>query len=380
MKIKSFRFREVIVPAKKNAVNHPSLDRPLHKLPIAGKSGWSIQFDQVPKLLLEVELENGIVGLGEFYRGHDWATIEGVSQAWLGKSIHDLNRQRLPMAWCREYDGFECAIWDAYAKLLKVRCVDLLGGAVRERIKIGAWLGHRLTEELPSLVGNFQRQGYDCVKFKCDLGDDIVSWCQTISDSCPEMKIILDPNERWDRLSEAKIRARNLEKIGNILCLEDPIPRWKLSEFRDLREFSVIPIVLHVSLPYVLHGQKIADAVQAIELRAVDGFNFNGGFANFQRLDHISHAAGLPCWHGSEVDLGILEAMYVHSVAAAESSIWPSDIFGRLIREHDLLTEPLKFEPPFALLPGKDKYGLGVEIDSEAIKFYHKNLKELYIR
>ena len=56
----------------------------------------------------------------------------------------------------------------------------------------------------------------------------------------------------------------------------------------------------------------------------------------------------LPSWHGSELDLGILEAMYLHQCAAAPSCIWPSDIFGRLIREHDLLTEPLDLQPPFA--------------------------------
>ena len=106
----------------------------------------------------------------------------------------------------------------------------------------------------------------------------------------------------------------------------------------------------------------------------MDGFNFNGGLANFQRLDHIAAAAGLPCWHGSEVDLGILEAMYVHSAAAAESCIWPSDIFGRLIRTHDLLKEPLKMEPPFVHLP--EGPGLGVSPDEEAINRFLKQKKE----
>ena len=93
-----------------------------------------------------------------------------------------------------------------------------------------------------------------------------------------------------------------------------------------------------------------------------------------QRLDHIASAAGLPCWHGSEVDLGILEAMYIHSSAAAESCIWPGDIFGRMIREHDLLKEPLKMEPPFAHLP--EGLGLGVEPDEAAIAHYQVSTRE----
>jgi muconate cycloisomerase len=87
----------------------------------------------------------------------------------------------------------------------------------------------------------------------------------------------------------------------------------------------------------------------------------------------VATVAGLPCWHGSEVDLGILEAMYVHSAAAAKSCIWPSDIFGRMIRSHDLLQEPLKFTPPFVELP--KGLGLGVMPDMQAIRQYQVNEK-----
>jgi len=162
--------------------------------------------------------------------------------------------------------------------------------------------------------------------------------------------------------------------VGNVLCLEDPLPRWMLSEYARLRQFSAVPVALHVSLPYILHGQRIKDAIQALQTEAVDGFNFNCGLANFQRLDHIASAAGLPCWHGSEVDLGILEAMYAHSAAAAESCIWPSDIFGRLIRSHDLLKTSLKIEPPYVHLP--KGAGLGVEVDEEAIAHFLVSKKE----
>ena len=74
-------------------------------------------------------------------------------------------------------------------------------------------------------------------------------------------------------------------------------------------------------------------------------------------------------WHGSEIDLGILEAMYVHQVHAAPSCIWPSDIFGRLIRSHDLLQTPIRIEGSYAYLP-QAGYGLGVELDRDAIEQY----------
>jgi muconate cycloisomerase len=75
--------------------------------------------------------------------------------------------------------------------------------------------------------------------------------------------------------------------------------------------------------------------------------------------------ADLPTFHGSEVDLGILEAAYVHAACAATSCTWPSDIFGRLIRSHDLLKTALPSEPPYLLLP--EGPGLGITLDENAV-------------
>ncbi|MCK5280319.1 MAG: mandelate racemase/muconate lactonizing enzyme family protein, partial [Cyclobacteriaceae bacterium] len=250
---------------------------------------------------------------------------------------------------------------------------DLLGGPVKEMVKVGAWSGHRRVEDVGDLAIKYFEQGYDCIKFKCDLEDDVVSLCRGIQQAVPSMSVILDPNERWENSGESRIRIRELQEIGNLLCLEDPIPRWKLNEFSRLRAYGSIPIALHISLPYIQHGQRIDNAIDAIQAEAVDGFNFNCGLADFQRLDHVASAVGLPCWHGSEVDLGILEAMYVHSAAAAKSCVWPSDIFGQMIRSHDLLQEPLTFKPPYVELP--KGLGLGVEPDEDAIRHYQINEK-----
>ena len=336
MKITKITCYEVIVPCHEGVIQSKGIHKPLHKLPVGAQSGWKFQFDEIPKLVVRLELDSGITGWGELYRGHNWSVVEDVCKILLGRNIKDLSLQKLPFTFCREYDGFECAIWDAFAKMHGLRIVDLLGGPVKDKVKIGAWSSHRKIEDIADLALGFEAKGYDCLKFKSDLEDDVVKWCEVIAEASPKMKVILDPNERWDHLFEAKKRASALEKIGNVLCLEDPLPRWKLKEYKDLRAFTSIPVVLHVSLPYILHGQRIEDSIKALQTEAVDGFNFNCGLANFQRLDHIAAAAQVPCWHGSEIDLGILEAMYVHSAAASTSCTWPSDIFGRNIRQHDL--------------------------------------------
>ena len=373
MKILKINAHEVIVPTHPEAIESKGMNKPLHKLPVGTKDAWSVQFDELSKIILKMELEDGIIGWGELYRGHNWDTVDGIAKSLIGQDINTFTLQSLPFHYSREYDGFECAIWDAYAKAHGLRVVDLLGGPVREKVKVGAWSGHRRLEDVGGLALKYSKQGYDCLKLKCDLTDDVVGQCREIKEAVPSMSVIFDPNERWENAGETRKRIYELQKIGNMLCLEDPIPRWKLNEFAKLRTYGSIPIALHISLAYQQHGQSIENAIEAIQAEAVDGFNFNCGLADFQRLDHVASAVGLPCWHGSEVDLGILEAMYVHSGAAAKSCVWPSDIFGRMIRSHDLLQEPLKFTPPFVELP--EGLGLGIEPDEDAIKKYQVNQK-----
>ena len=377
MKIERIEATEVIVPAHPGTINSPGLDRPLHKIASKGRAAWSRQFDEVPKLILRIHWSDGLVGLGECYRDHDWSVVDAIAEGLIGCRMEELVLQALPIATSREYDGFECALWDSYAKAHGMPLVDLLGGPVRSRVLVGAWSGHRRPDDVGPLAAGFAAQGFTCLKLKCDLGDDVIGWCRAIADAAPGLRVILDPNERWERSAEARRRLAALAEVGNVLCVEDPIPRWMTDEYRELRGFSTIGIVLHVSLPYAAHGQRIEDAVVAVQRRSVDGFNFNGGLAGFRRLDAIADAAGLPCWHGSELDLGVLEASYLHACAAAPSCRWPSDIFGRLIRSHDLLTAPLAIDPPYAEVPTGP--GLGVELDEDAVRA-HRTQERSYGR
>lgn len=343
-------------------------NRPLHMMPSGGKKGWSIQFDELPKLILRLTLSDGTVGWGEFYRDHSWPVIEGIVEALLDQPIDSFPLSDLPIPNCREHDGFECAIWDAYARWLDIPLHRLLGGQVRARVKVGAWSSHRPTGEMGPVAASYRAQGYDCIKLKCDLEDDVVAWAREIAELAPGMKIILDPNQRWENSGNARRLIRELEAVGNILLLEDPIRRWMVDEYAELRRFTSIPIVLHVSPPYGYQGQRPYEAIDPIIHGAVDGFNFGGGLGRFQELSAIAKVANLPVWHGSEIDLGILEAMYLHQACAAPACTWPSDIFGRMIRSDDLLAEPIRFEPPFAFVP--DGPGLGITVSEAALERY----------
>ena len=376
-RIKKCSFTEVIVRANSGAINSEGVHKPLHMLPVAKKATdtWAVQFDELPKLILEMELENGVVGLGEFYRDHNGDLVREIAQSLLGQDILKLSLQKLPIGLYREYDGFECAIWDAYAKCRQMPLVDLLGGAVQPKIKVGSWSSYRRCGELGPVARNFQGQGYDCIKLKADLHDPVVEWAEEVLRDAPGMRIIYDPNQRWENLGEVKYLLRQLESVGNVMILEDPLPLWMLQDYQNLRNISSIRIVRHISLPYIYQGQRSCDAINCIQHRAVDGFNLNAGLQKFRALDAVVATANMYSWHGSEIDLGILEAMYVHQVHAAASCIWPSDIFGRMIRSHDLLENPLRIEDGYAYLPqsgsvSTSDFGLGVTLDRSALQKY----------
>ncbi len=370
MKIKSITLVSVIVPARPDSINSPEFDRPLHMLAYGGKTEWSLQFDQIPKWIIQMELENGVVGLGETYRGLPIDTMQAFAQGLIGRDINQLPLQQLPLPYGRLYDGFECAIVDARAKLAGVPLYDLLGGKVRDQVSCGFWTGHRTVADAGRKAKEGQDLGYDCIKFKCSATDPVAQWCQAVRENCGEnFRVILDPNQRFEEVPTARRLAAELAEVGNVLCLEDPIARWDIDSLAFLRSQISIPVALHVSIPYNEMGyQHISDVIKAVKRDACDYFNFNGGLFNVKRMATIAELTKKPFWHGSEVDLGILEASYIHKCAACREATLPSDIFGRIVREHDLLKTPLSFQDGYAKVP--DGIGLGVELDEDALKHY----------
>lgn len=372
--IARIRATEVIVPAKPGAIDSPAAHRPLHNKPVKGAPSWSVQFDAMPKVILELELADGTVGLGELYRAHDWDTVDALAAALTGQDVRSLSLQELPLPRVHEFDGFEMAVWDAYARSAGLRVADLLGGPVRERIEVSAWSSHRTVDEMADVVRPFAAAGFTSVKLKCSLADDVVAWCERIAQAAPGMSIVLDPNGRFERFAEARSIGLALAEIGNVACLEDPLPHWMLDAWSELRAAVPIPLARHLSLAYPQFADRGSETVAVVRRGTADMFNLTAGLSDFQRLDHLADLFAMPTWHGSQVDLGIAEAAYLHSCAAARSCTQPGDIFGRLIRSHDLLTTPLRIEPPHAVLP--DGAGLGVELDDDARREFRTSEKE----
>jgi muconate cycloisomerase len=373
MKIRRIVIDEVVVRGRPDSINSPELNKPLHMLPHGGRAAWTVQFDEIPKMIIRLETDAGVIGLGECYRGVAPQSVREIAAALMGTDLSKLNLQNLPLPAGRLYDGFECAILDAVGKHSNRPLYELLGGAYRSKVYCGYWTGHRTVADAARKAAEGRAKGFDCIKFKCASTDPVVEWCQGIREACgPGFKVILDPNQRFENVPTARRLAEELAAVGNVLCLEDPIARWDLESLALLRKLSPLPLALHIALPYNELGyQHPTDLIRALRLDACDFFNFNGGLFPVKRLATLADLACKPFWHGSEADLGILEASYVHKCAACEGATLPSDIIGELVREDDLIRQPLRFNGAYVDVPTGP--GLGVELDLDALGHYRTN-------
>ncbi len=369
--IKKITATEVIVPSKPDSLNSPSIkdsDEEFAKKFLTGAS-WT-DFAIQPKWIIELQLQNGIVGIGETYRSASGGLIEQAFKFFLGADILKMNWRRLPVSDQRIYEAFESAVLDAVGKVSHIPVYQILGGAYRNCIECMGWTGRRTPEEAALKAFEAMQRGHKVFKFKCSDEDPVRLWTSEIKKKCNGgIKVVLDPNQRW---KDVKTTLRLMEGVDKdvMLALEDPIVHEDVAGFRYLKENLGIPMFRHISLPYT---QDIRDMISFIRADAVDGYNFNGSAYKSVLLAEMAHLEGKQCWRGSEVDLGISETMGLHIAAASINCTIPSDIFGELVREDDLIEKPIEFENGAALVPQGD--GLGVSLDHSALNKYKTERK-----
>ncbi len=363
-RVKHARATPVRVPARPDSVNSEGVtdDDPEFARKFRTGKRWT-DFPEEIKWIIEVQGEDGPVGIGETYRGATRGSVEASLKRLVGVDVLQMNWRRLPVSDPRIYDAVESAVMDLAGKVLEVPVHQLLGGAVRDRVECSGWTGRRTPTDAARKAAEALGRGHRVFKFKCSDTDSVREWSEKIQERCgTKIRILLDPNQRW---KDVETTWRMLEGVDreSMFGLEDPVSRTDFAGYRELRERLGIRIFLHIALPY---GERPEDILTALRERCVDGFNFNGPMFEFVRLAELTDLAGLACWHGSEVDLGILEVSALQAAAASPACTIPSDILGELVRTDDLIEQPIKFERGYALVPQGP--GLGLELDRQALE------------
>lgn len=360
MKITGADIWTVVVPTIPGRVHSPEW---------VAETGW----DQVPKQIVRLTTDTEFAGLGETDRGVSVEAVQAGVKLLLGRDpervvLQDIYRRPgdpenpvySPGARAA-YNALEIALFDLVGKVRGMPVHALLGGAVRERVRADFWMGHQTPEDGRRSVAWALERGFTGVKIKCRAEEPLRARLAAMLDVAgPDFKVTVDPNERFYTAKQTLALAAELEPLGNVEVFEDPIPKSDLEGYTEI----------HTSLPFPL-AMHVADgpaALRGIRAGVVDCLNFGGSLVGFQRNAAVAAAAGLPCWHGSGNDLGILDTAYIHAAAAAPNCTMASDFVGSWTREDDLIVEPIRFAGGYTPTPMAP--GLGCRLDMDALARY----------
>jgi len=216
-------------------------------------------------LFLKITTESGITGWGEpVLEGRAdtaRAAVEELSDYVIGQDasrIEDLWQVLYRGGFYRggpvlmsAISGIDQALWDIKGKALGVPVYDLLGGAVREKIRVYAWVGGDRPDDVAREALARKAEGYTAIKMN---GTEEVEWIGSprriaeavaragaIRDACgPDFGIAIDFHGRVHK-GMAKVLMKELESVRP-LFVEEPVLAENNEALLDLRSVSAIPI------------------------------------------------------------------------------------------------------------------------------------------
>jgi len=356
-------------------------------IPLEAPFFWSVGlYPGTSKTIIEVETDEGIVGLGE---SPSWDCAEAINSTMgprlIGRDPIDIvgcEMQCVP-EWCvvqntddasvvKAFGGIEIALWDIRGKAWDKPLYELLGGAVRKEIPFTEYFCYRAEkdgiggERTAEAISDYclrMHEAFGSTMFegKLSLGDpylEIATVKMLRKQLGNRAMIRLDANMSWS-LSTARHILREIEPY-NIRNYEDPVATFE--EMAQLRQHSSIPFSTH-----------IPDLRRAVALGTPDNMVTNfavlGGISRAIRFVGACEAMGIGFWCYSG-DAGICNAAYLHVVAATEWIHEPSQSLFRW--QTDDVIEEGPFRQTNNVIPVPEGPGLGVTLSPRALNRCHQ--------
>jgi muconate cycloisomerase len=334
-----------------------------------------------PYVLVKVHTDAGHVGLGEATISGLWsgetqagtvaAINDYIAPQLVGKDPRDITAARRAMDFVIKLNPFtkaavEMALWDVAGKAAGVPVYRLLGGKVRDRVRIKLVVWARDVPGSRKMAEEHLARGVTCVKVKTGLDPESdIARVRAVREVTPRhIPVTIDSNCGWT-LQQAKHCLRALADV-DLLFAEQPIQAGDPAALAELRRDTPVPIMADESV------FTLQDAWQLTLHRAADILSVypgkHGGIAATAEIIAVAKAAGLRCTIGSNLELGVGTAAMLHVAAAfpeVDTDAFPADTIGPFYHEGEVTTRPLDLGPPHATVP--DGPGLGVELDEAAV-------------
>lgn len=281
--------------------------------------------------------------------------------------------------------GVEIALWDIAGKALGVPVYQLLGGKVRDRVRIYCDSGAREMipgdEQSKARIHQIQQMGFTAAKIDIDDArdpdrQDRVNW--TASNGEIEhmvakvaftrelygknFDLAVDMHARYDAGTGKRV-AKELEPF-KLMWLEEPVPAENIDAMREIRASTSTPICCGENL-YMRWGFR-----ELLEKRAADiimpDFQKCGGLLEARKIADLAHTYYVPVApHGVTSPIGMMAT--AHVCAAIPNFLvqewhWIDslDLWRNWVKEGEII------QKGFIAMP--DRAGIGVEMNDDAAR------------
>ena len=338
----------------------------------------------VTKTIVEVETEDGVVGLGECADGDRSRDVMAMGERLIGldiRLISEAEQKVVPamaytpwdnvLAKRRAFGGIEMALWDARGKTEGLPLWHLLGGKFRDFIPLTEYFAFRLPgldhpgEVTPVAVARYcadmiEQHDAQILEGKLATTDfDIeLQMLREVRAAIGQRELRLDANGAWT-VPTARIALRALGEF-NISWIEEPVESY--TEMAALRAYCDAGLSSH----------RI-DLRGAVELGAPDAIvtNLNelGGIARTLAFIRSCEAFDIGFrFHSGET--GVASAAYLHVSAACNHVREASQTLLRWYADDVVEGGPMQPKGGGLMVP--DGPGLGVVLDRGALARCHQ--------
>lgn len=335
-------------------------------------------------LLVRVYTDAGIVGTGEagLWAHHKlvYEAINQLSEYYVGKNAAQMEHHFQVLSRDTHFQGavlsaamsaVDIALWDILGKSVGRPVYQLLGGKVRNKVKVFANVVGSTLDEMAASAHASVEQGYTSLRvIPFFVGFEQLSATQTISQALDIVRVIREAvGYRVDLGVEIH---RNLSKaevvqFGNsvlpyrLLYIEDPLAPESTDSLRYVAAHVNVPLAAGERAHNLFQFKEIIDT-GAVALIRPD-LSLAGGFTQVKKIAALAESAFVgvfPHLMGSPVNM----AAYVQLDAAIPNYVL-QESHTTADRLNDILDEPLQREGGYVIVP--DRPGIGVEIREDKL-------------
>jgi glucarate dehydratase len=330
------------------------------------------------RTLVEVESDEGLVGLGEMGGGGESAeaAFQWLKSYLVGHDVFELEALRFkimnPTAGLYNnrtqlHAAIEFACLDLIGQKLGVPVHALLGGKLRDRVPFASYLFFRYPDEQGAHAVTTPEE---MVRYAKELRDRYGFRTHKLADAFPEDHLRYDPNGVLS-VEEAVWFGRHIQDCRNDY-LEDPT--WGLNGMRQVR--ARLPGLLLATNTVVVDFEQLAANVRdpAVDVILLDT-TFWGGIRACQKAAQVCETFQMPVAVHSSGELGVQLATMLHLGATLPALTYAIDAHYHHLRDDVIEGGKLPYEGGTMRVP--DEPGLGVRLDREKVKRYHEEFLRL---